>query len=66
MARTNIDINDKLLKEAMDKASFKTKKELINCALAEFVNKLKRKSILKFMGCGCWEGSLTKMRENRV
>ena len=65
MARTNIDLNDKLLKEAMDKADFKTKKELINCALAEFVNKLKRKSILKFMGRGCWEGSLTKMRESR-
>jgi len=66
MARTNIDLNDKLLKEAMDKTDFKTKKELINCALAEFVNKLKRKSILTFMGCGWWDGSLTKTRESRV
>ena len=30
MARTNIDINDKLVKQAMGIADFKTKKELIN------------------------------------
>ena len=66
MARTNIDINDKLVKQAMGIADFKTKKELINCALSEFVKKLKRKSISKFMGAGCWEGSLTKMRRSRA
>ena len=65
MARTNIDLDDKLMKEAMKISDFKTKKELINIALKEFIRRLKRKKILKYMGSGCWEGSLDKMRRSR-
>lgn len=66
MSRTNIDLNDELVKEGLEISHSKTKKELINSALKEFVRRLKRKGILKLMGSGCWEGNLAKMRRERV
>ena len=58
MSRINIDLNDKLIKEAMKILSFRTKKEVVNFALRELLKRLKRKGILKFMGSGCWEENL--------
>ena len=66
MSRTNIDLDDKLIKEAMENSDYRTKKEVVNLALREFVRKLKRKGILKLMGSGCWEGNLEEMRGSRV
>ena len=40
--RTNIDLDDKLVKEAFNYANVSTKKELINLALKEFVETCKR------------------------
>lgn len=65
MSRTNIELNDKLVKEAMAVCDYKTKKELVNSALKELVSRLKRKDILKLMGSNCWEGNLAKMRRSR-
>ena len=66
MSRTNIDLNDKLVKEGLTMTHYKTKKELVNHALEEFVKKVKRKGILKFMGSNCWEGNLDEMRRSRI
>ena len=66
MSRTNIDLDDKLIKAAMKGSNYHTKKEVVNLALRELVKKLKRKSILKFMGSCCWEGSLPEMRGSRA
>ena len=66
MSRTNIDLDDQLIKEGMKIADFHSKKELVNMALREFVKRFKRKEILKLMGSGCWEGNLGKMRGSRV
>lgn len=66
MARTNVDINDKLIKEGLNLTHMKTKKELVNYALEELVKKLKRKSILKFEGKVAWEGNLNDKRASRV
>ncbi|MFW5761992.1 MAG: type II toxin-antitoxin system VapB family antitoxin [Cyclobacteriaceae bacterium] len=60
--RTNIDINDTLLKEAMDLTHAKTKRELIHLALNELIHSRKRQSILKFKGKLTWEGNLDDMR----
>lgn len=46
MLRTNIDLDDKLAEEGLRLSDYKTKKELINSALREFVRRLKRKGIL--------------------
>jgi len=42
--RTNIDINETLLNEAFQYVNIKTKKELINTALSEFVLNHRKKN----------------------
>ena len=64
--RTNIDLDDKLIKEAMKISDCHTKREVVNLALKELVKRLKRKGILKFMGSDCWEGNLEHIRGSRV
>ena len=66
MSRTNIDLDDALIKKGLTLTHYKTKKQLVNHALEEFVKKIRRKGILKFMGSHCWEGDLDKMRRSRV
>ena len=65
MSRTNIELDDKIVKEAMRSGNFRTKRALVNSALVELVKRLKRKRILGLMGSGCWEGDLVKMRRSR-
>jgi len=48
--RTNIVIDDKLLKEAMLLSSAKTKRELVTDALQEFVTTRKRLNLLDLDG----------------
>ena len=48
--RTNIEIDDRLLKEAFKVTLIKTKKELINTALKEFVDNHNRKNLLDLKG----------------
>lgn len=66
MGRTNIDLEDKLVKEGMRVFKCKTKKELVHLALQELLKKEKRKEILKLQGMGQWEGNLDEMRGARV
>ena len=66
MGRTNIDLEDKLVKEGMRVFKCKTKKELVHLALKELLKKEKRKEILKLQGMGQWEGNLDEMRGDRV
>jgi hypothetical protein len=47
---TNIDINDELLREALDLGHYKTKKEAVNEALAEFVQRRKQLKIIELFG----------------
>ena len=48
--RTNIVLEDKLVKEAMKLARMKTKKELLNQALKEFVENRKRLNLMDLFG----------------
>jgi len=66
MLRTNIELDEKLVKEAMKLTNKKTKKELVNYALRELVSKMKRKRLLELEGKVEWTGSLGKMRKARV
>ncbi len=66
MSRTNIELNDKLVKAGLKITHLKTKKELINYALEELIIRKRRKGILKMMGSKCWKGNLDKMRRKRV
>lgn len=66
MSRTNIVLNDKLVKEALNLTHLKTKKEVVNYALNELVRRMKRKGLLELEGRVKWEGSLSEMRKSRV
>jgi Arc/MetJ family transcription regulator len=63
--RTNVELDDTLVKKAMDLTKISTKKALINKALEELIKSNTRKGMLKFMDSGIWEGDLKKMREMR-
>ena len=63
--RTNIDIDDKLMRDAMAATKLKSKKEVVHVALSELVRLNKQKSILRFRGKVKWEGDLDQMRAMR-
>ena len=60
--RTNIDIDDKLLEQAMKVSKLKSKKELVNHALEELVRLNRRKKMLSLFGKVKWEGNFGEMR----
>jgi Arc/MetJ family transcription regulator len=63
--RTNIDLDETLVKKAMEISGTNTKKAAIHMILSEYIRKNKQKNILKYRGKKIWEGDLEKMRENR-
>ena len=64
--RTNIVLDEKLVKEGLKLAKLKTKKDLVNLALKELVARRRRKKILKLEGKIKWEENLDKMRRSRL
>ncbi len=66
MARTNIELDDKILKDAIKLTHLRTKKEVVNYALEELVKKLRRKKILELEGKVMWEGNLDDLRTGRT
>jgi Arc/MetJ family transcription regulator len=66
MARTNIDIDDELVAEAMRKFGLKTKKDAVDLALRRLVGpRLSPEFFESLEGIG-WDGDLDEMRESRV
>ena len=63
--RTNVVIEDKLIEEGLAYTGLKTKRELVNLALKDLVDRKRRKAILALEGKLHWEGNLKEMRENR-
>lgn len=47
---TNLAIDDELVNEALKIGSFKTKKDAVNTALREFVNRRKQLEIVELFG----------------
>jgi len=66
MSRTNIDIDEKLIREARKLTRLKTKREIVHKALELLVRSETRKGILRYYGSGIWQGDLKAMRRNRV
>ena len=62
--RTNIDIDEKLMEQALKYSKGKTKKEIVNTALNEHVKYLLRMNLLALEGKVKWIGNLDKMRKN--
>jgi len=62
--RTNIDIDDELIKQALRLSHLKTKKEVVHQALEHYVKRLRRLKLLSMQGKVKWEGDLNEMRQN--
>ena len=64
--RTNIEIDDKLMRQAMKATQTTTKKGTVEACLREVVQLRKQGRIRKIFGIGGWEGSLAAMREGHL
>jgi Arc/MetJ family transcription regulator len=60
--RTNIDIDDELLAEAMAAAGLATKKATVDEALRRLVSQHRRRQALQDLAGLGWEGDLDSMR----
>lgn len=64
--RTNIDIDDKLMRAAMRATGSDTKKGTVEAAMRVAVQLHKQgQAVKKLRGLG-WEGNLNEMRESRI
>ena len=64
--RTNIDLDDELVSRGLLISGLRTKKDLVNLALREFIRKNYQKKILELRGKIHWQGDLELMRESRI
>ena len=62
--RTNIVIDDKLMKEALKLGGFKTKREAVEEGLRTYIQLSKQASIRGLRGKLNWEGNLDEMRRD--
>jgi Arc/MetJ family transcription regulator len=60
--RTNIDIDDSVLKEVQRLTGAKTKREAVDLALRELVARYRRLGLLRLRGKVRWEGDLEESR----
>ncbi|OGP49714.1 MAG: transcriptional regulator of the Arc/MetJ class [Deltaproteobacteria bacterium RBG_13_43_22] len=63
--RTNIVIDDALIKKVMNYTGLRTKKDVVHYALEEIVRRKERKKILDLQGKVRWEGNLNELRRYR-
>lgn len=61
--RTNIELNDDLVKQALRISKLKTKKDVVHEALKQYVASLKKKELLSLREKDTWTGDLRQMRE---
>lgn len=62
--KTNIEIDDELMRKALKYSKLKTKKEIVNEALNEYVKYQMRLKLMTLQGKVKWIGDLDKMRRN--
>lgn len=65
MKRTNIVLDEKLVKAALKATGLKTQRELVDFALRELLRLHRQKDLLKYRGKVVWEGNLDESRQGR-
>lgn len=63
--RTNIDIDDDLMSDALRATGLKTKKDAVELGLRTLIELNKQAAIKNFRGKLAWSGDLDEMREAR-
>jgi len=64
--RTNIEIDDRLMKQAMKSSGARTKKAAVESGLRLLVKLRRQTGFRKLRGKVKWEGDLEKSREGRL
>jgi Arc/MetJ family transcription regulator len=60
--RTNIELDDALVRQGLKLSKITTKRELVHEALKNYVAWMKKKELLGLKGHVKWDGSLNQMR----
>ncbi|MBX3294160.1 MAG: type II toxin-antitoxin system VapB family antitoxin [Acidobacteria bacterium] len=60
--RTNIEIDEKLIRETLKATGLKTKRAVVDHALRELLRTARQAEMRKLRGKFRWEGDLEKMR----
>lgn len=63
--RTNIEIDDKLMKDALKATGVKTKREAVELGLRTLVQLRAQEKVRQLKGKITWEGDLNAMRKDR-
>ena len=63
--RTNIVIDDKLMKDALRATGLRTKREAVEFGLRTVVRLRRQEEIRRFRGKLNWQGDLDSMRKDR-
>ena len=63
--RTNIEIDDQLMAEAMRLTALKTKREVVEAALRLLIRQRGQRALLDLTGKIHWAGNLAEMRTGR-
>ena len=64
--RTNIEIDDNLIRKARKLTQLKSKRQIVDRALELLVRSESRKGILHYYGSGIWKGDGKSLRRNRI
>lgn len=65
MKRTNLVLDENLLKDATRLLGAKTYSAAVNTALEETIRVLKIRGLVEFFGKNIWDGDLSSMREDQ-
>ena len=63
--RTNIEIDDELMKDALRATGLKTKREAVELGLRTVLRLRQQESIRRFRGKLAWQGDLDAMRTDQ-
>jgi Arc/MetJ family transcription regulator len=66
MKRTNIVLDEKLLREGLSRTGLKTQRALVDHALKELIRRERQMGLLALKGTVHWEGGLSAMRKSRT
>jgi Arc/MetJ family transcription regulator len=65
MSRTNIVLDDRLVREGLRRFGCRSKRELVHLALTELLKRARRRDLLALRGRVRWEGDLAELRRLR-
>lgn len=65
MGRTNIVLDDRLVREGLRRFRCRSKRDLVHLALTELLKAARRREILTLRGQIKWDGDLQELRRSR-